>query len=86
MGIGLPPVRFHDLRASWATTLFGLGIEPAKVMVAGGWSDIFSEARTCRTTGLNLLVNLQTLSKLARTHAQLARDKIELENRAPRPT
>jgi len=40
MGMGLPPVRFHDLRASWATMLLNRGVEPIKVMAMGGWKDL----------------------------------------------
>jgi integrase len=39
IGIGLPPVRFHDLRASWATLLLNKGVAPAAVMSMGGWRD-----------------------------------------------
>lgn len=52
MGIGLPPVRFHDLRASWATALLGNGVEPAKVMIAGGWSDIKTMMIYMRKAGI----------------------------------
>ncbi|MBX7231670.1 MAG: site-specific integrase [Bdellovibrionales bacterium] len=40
LGIGLPPVRFHDLRASWATAMLEMGVEPARVMIMGGWGDL----------------------------------------------
>jgi integrase len=40
IGIGLPPMRFHDLRGSWATILLTHGLPPAKVMAMGGWKDI----------------------------------------------
>lgn len=33
---GLPEIRFHDLRASWATLLLGKGVAPSKVMSMGG--------------------------------------------------
>ena len=36
MGMGLPPIRLHDLRATWATILPSKGIEPIRVMKAGG--------------------------------------------------
>ncbi|QDK44612.1 site-specific integrase [Bdellovibrio sp. ZAP7] len=54
MGIGLPPVRFHDLRASWATALLGNGVEPAKVMIAGGWSDIKTMMIYMRKAGISI--------------------------------
>ena len=36
VGIGLHPVRFHDLRATWATLMLSKGVEPVKVMKIGG--------------------------------------------------
>lgn len=39
-GIGLPTIRFHDLRATWATLLLSKGVEPIKVMIMGGWKDL----------------------------------------------
>ena len=38
--IDLPLIRFHDLRASWATIMLSKGIEPIKVMSMGGWKDL----------------------------------------------
>ena len=35
-GMGLPRIRFHDLRATWATLLLSEGIAPIKVMMTGG--------------------------------------------------
>ena len=48
LGLGLPVVRFHDLRATWATVMLGKGVEPAKVMIIvfhspGGFSEIAEE-------------------------------------------
>ena len=40
LGIGLPTVRFHDLRATWATLMLSKGIEPIKVMIMGGWKEM----------------------------------------------
>ncbi|MFN8845841.1 MAG: tyrosine-type recombinase/integrase [Bdellovibrionales bacterium] len=40
MGMGLTPMRFHDLRGSWATTLLSDGVPTARVMTMGGWKDI----------------------------------------------
>lgn len=47
-------MRFHDLRASWATALLGLGIEPAKVMIAGGRSDIKTMMIYMRKAGISI--------------------------------
>lgn len=53
-GIGLPPVRFHDLRASWATHMLSLGVEPIKVMNMGGWKDLKTMQIYIRKAGVNV--------------------------------
>ncbi len=35
-GMNLPAIRFHDLRATWATIMLSRGIEPIKVMAMAG--------------------------------------------------
>jgi integrase len=54
IGIGLPVVRFHDLRATWATLLLGKGIQPAKVMVMGGWNDLKTMMIYMRKAGIDI--------------------------------
>jgi len=54
MGIGLPPIRFHDLRATWATLLLSKGIEPIKVMKAGGWKDMKTMMIYVRKAGVDI--------------------------------
>ncbi len=54
IGIGLPPVRFHDLRASWATVLLTKGVEPIKVMMLGGWKDIKTMMIYARKQGVDV--------------------------------
>jgi integrase len=54
VGLGLPVVRFHDLRATWATLMLGKGIEPAKVMVMGGWKDLKTMMVYMRKAGINI--------------------------------
>ena len=39
-GMGIPQIRFHDLRATWAILLLRKGVEPINVMMMGGWKDI----------------------------------------------
>ncbi|HWU41813.1 MAG TPA: site-specific integrase [Bdellovibrio sp.] len=51
--IGLPRIRFHDLRASWATMLLNMGIEPAKVMKLGGWKDLKTMMIYLRKAGID---------------------------------
>jgi len=52
--IGLPVVRFHDLRATWATILLSKGVEAVKVMAAGGWKDYATMMIYMELTGLNI--------------------------------
>lgn len=54
IGIGLPPVRFHDLRATWATMLLAKGVAPAKVMSMGGWKDMETMMIYMRKAGLDI--------------------------------
>jgi integrase len=53
-GLGLPPVRFHDLRASWATVLLSKGVEPIKVMKMGGWKDMKTMMIYARKAGVDI--------------------------------
>lgn len=55
MGLGLPRIRFHDLRASWATAMLSKGIAPIKVMSMGGWKDLKTMQFYIRKAGVNIL-------------------------------
>jgi integrase len=54
IGIGLPPIRFHDLRASWATMMLSKGVEPIKVMMIGEWKDMKTMMRYIRDAGISV--------------------------------
>lgn len=54
MGLGLPRIRFHDLRATWATIMLSKGVEPIKVMVMGGWKDLKTMQFYIRKAGVNI--------------------------------
>ena len=54
IGMGLPPIRFHDLRASWATLMLTKGIEPIKVMKMGGWKELKTMERYVRQAGVDI--------------------------------
>jgi len=54
LGLGLPAIRFHDLRATWATLLLCKGVEPIKVMKAGGWRDIKTLMIYVRKAGVDI--------------------------------
>ena len=53
-GLGLPSVRFHDLRATWATIMLSNGIAPIKVMKMGGWKDIKTMQVYTRLAGIDI--------------------------------
>jgi len=53
-GCGLPKIRFHDLRASWATLMMSKGVEPIKVMSMGGWKDLKTMQIYIRKSGLDV--------------------------------
>lgn len=50
----LPIIRFHDLRASWATVMLSKGVEPIKVMYMGGWKDLKTMQIYVRKSGINI--------------------------------
>lgn len=52
--INLPKIRFHDLRASWATVMLSKGVEPIKVMSMGGWRDLKTMQIYIRKSGINI--------------------------------
>lgn len=54
MGLGLPRMRFHDLRASWCTIMLSMGIEPIKVMKMGGWKDLKTMQIYMRKAGVDI--------------------------------
>jgi integrase len=53
VSIGLPPVRFHALRACFATHLLKSGVSPASIMKIGGWKDLETMARYIRLAGID---------------------------------
>ena len=54
LGIGLPRLRFHDLRATWATLLLSQGVEPIRVMKMGGWEDLKTMDLYVRKAGVDI--------------------------------
>ena len=52
-GLGLPRIRFHDLRATWATIMLSMGIAPIKVMSMGGWKDLKTMQFYIRKAGVD---------------------------------
>lgn len=61
MGLGLPRIRFHDLRASWATVMLSQGIAPIRVMAMGGWKDLKTMQYYIRKAGVDIFGISDTL-------------------------
>jgi integrase len=53
-GLGLPMVRFHDLRATWCTLMLQNGVTPIKVMKMGGWKNISTMEIYIRKAGVDI--------------------------------
>lgn len=52
--IGLEPIRFHDLRASWCTMLLRKGVPIPQVMEMGGWLELKTMRNYLRRSGVEL--------------------------------
>ena len=50
---GLPSVKFHTLRACFATQMLRSGVEAAKVMKICGWKDLKTAERYIRLAGVD---------------------------------
>lgn len=53
-GLGLPAIRFHDLRATWATMMLSKGTPALKVMAMGGWKDLKTLQIYIRKAGVEI--------------------------------
>ena len=52
-GAGLPSIRFHALRACFATQLMGNNVAPIRVMKICGWRDLKTMERYVRLAGVD---------------------------------
>lgn len=70
IGLNLPPIRFHDLRATWATLLLAKGVAPAVVMKMGGWNDMETMMIYMRKAGLDIKGSTNCLDKVFNPEVQ----------------
>ena len=68
--IELPEIRFHDLRASWATLLLSKGFAPSKVMSMGDWKDMDTMMIYMRKAGIDIRNSTSVLDDM-KTHRRL---------------
>ncbi len=52
--LGMPPLKFHDLRATFATLLLQDNVAPVRIMKAGGWKSMKTMQIYIRTAGIDV--------------------------------
>ncbi|WP_415061289.1 tyrosine-type recombinase/integrase [Bdellovibrio sp.] len=77
--LGLPQIRFHDLRASWATLLLNKGVAPSKVMAMGGWKDMDTMMIYMRKAGIDIKNSTSVLDNME-THGVTIGKVVELRS------
>ncbi|MNJ93440.1 Phage integrase family protein [compost metagenome] len=78
--VGLPEIRFNDLRASWATLLLGKGVALSKVMSMGGWKDMDTMMIYMRKAGIDIKNSTSVLDSV-RTHGVSIAQVIEIRSK-----
>ncbi len=52
--LGLPEVRFHDLRATWVMLMLNSGASVAQIQQMGGWASLKTMDIYCRSGGIEI--------------------------------
>ncbi len=73
VSIGLPPVKFHALRACFATLLLEKNVAPARIMKIGGWSDLKTMQIYMRMAGIDEIGATDSLDVLPSDEALMER-------------
>ncbi len=71
-GVGLPSIRFHALRACFATQLLAHDVAPARVMKICGWKDLKTMQRYIRMAGIDERGATQVLKIMPSDEAVMA--------------
>ena len=74
--IGIPSVRFHTLRACFATHLLAMGVDAATIMAIGGWSNFKTFKIYIRLAGVTERHKTEDLGRLLVPTASSVRDYI----------
>ncbi len=77
---GLPIIRFHDLRASWATLLLSKGTPPSQVMSMGGWKNIQTMMIYMRKAGIDIKGSTNVLDCM-KPYTQKSSEIIDINDR-----
>jgi integrase len=64
LGLGLPSVRFHALRACFATQLIRNGVPPIQIQKICGWKDLKTMQRYIRMAGIEVTGATEALKVL----------------------
>lgn len=70
--IGIPEVKFHTLRACFATQLLANGVQSAKVMKICGWRDLATMERYIRLAGIDEMGATEGLKVIDSTSSIMA--------------
>lgn len=70
---GLPSIRFHTLRACFATQMLRSGVEPAKVMKICGWKELKTMQHYVRLAGIEIQGATDTIKILPQEYGAVLR-------------